>query len=353
MEQLEKNNAALREDVDSIQEKIDKLLVLFQAMASNENILQDGNSSPIHTIEGVGCSMPHQATPVNAHPNAESAQMYRALEERLEAIEGFSVYGSNALDMCLVPDVVVPPKFKVPDFEKYKGIHCPRNHLKMFCRKMAAHATDEKLMIHVFQDSLSGASLDWYMQLERTQIQTWKDLTDAFMRQYKYNLDMAPNRMQLQSLTQKSGESFKEYAQRWRELAAHVQPPLLERELVDTFMSTLQGPYYEKMIGNISSGFADMVVIGERIEEGLKSGKIQGASNNQVGEKKFFNNGPKKKEGEANAVQHNHRQQQNVHQQKDPPSLERKNMPFDQVRFDPIPMSYGQILPYLIQKGNG
>jgi hypothetical protein len=130
-----------------------------------------------------------------------------------------------------------------------------------------------------------------------------------------------------------------------------VQPPLLERELVDTFMSTLQGPYYEKMIGNISSGFADMVVIGERIEEGLKSGKIQGASNNQVGEKKFFNNGPKKKEGEANAVQHNHRQQQNVHQQKDPTSLERKNMPFDQVRFDPIPMSYGQILPYLIQKG--
>ncbi|MCI55494.1 gag-protease polyprotein, partial [Trifolium medium] len=66
-----------------------------------------------------------------------------------------------------------------------------------FCRKMAAHATDEKLMIHVFQDNLSGASLDWYMQLERTHIQTWKDLVYAFMKQYKYNLDMAPNRIQL------------------------------------------------------------------------------------------------------------------------------------------------------------
>src|SRR6266487_1230644 len=124
MEQLEKNNATLREDVDSTKGKIDKLLELFQAMASNENILQDGNSSPNHTTEGVRCSMPHKATPVNAHPNVESAQMYRVLEERLEAIEGFSVYGSNALDMCLVPDVVIPPKFKVPDFEKYRGVHC-------------------------------------------------------------------------------------------------------------------------------------------------------------------------------------------------------------------------------------
>ncbi|MCI10464.1 gag-protease polyprotein, partial [Trifolium medium] len=49
---------------------------------------------------------------------------------------------------------------------------------------MAAHATNEKLMIHVFQDSLSRASLDWYMQLERAQIQTWKDLVDAFLTQY-------------------------------------------------------------------------------------------------------------------------------------------------------------------------
>ncbi|MCI23836.1 hypothetical protein A2U01_0045018 [Trifolium medium] len=135
--------------------------------------------------------------------------MYRALEERLKAVEGFSAYGVDAMDMCLVPDVVIPPKFKVPDFEKYKGIHCPRNHLRMFCRKMAGYAANEKLMIHVFQDSLSGASLDWYMKLERTQIQTWKDLADAFLKQYKYNLDMAPNRMQLQNLSKKGSESFK------------------------------------------------------------------------------------------------------------------------------------------------
>lgn len=40
-------------------------------------------------------------------------------------------------------------------------------------------------------------------------------------------------------MAQKDNECFKEYAQRWRELAARVHPPLVERELIDIFMSTL------------------------------------------------------------------------------------------------------------------
>ena len=59
---------------------------------------------------------------------------------------------------------------------------------------------------------------------------------------------------------------YNKYAQRWREMASRVQPPLLEKELVDMFMGTLQGVYYEKMVGSISSVFSDLVTIGERIE---------------------------------------------------------------------------------------
>src|SRR3954471_9985558 len=147
----------------------------------------------------------------------------------------------------------------------------------MYVRKMVAYANDQKLMMHFFQDSLSGASVEWYMQLEKTHIRSWNDLANTFLMQYKYNLDMAPNRIQLQNLSQKKEESFKEYAQRWREMASRVQPPLLEKELVDMFMATLQGPYYDKMVGSVSSGFSDLVVIGERIENEIRNGKIQGA----------------------------------------------------------------------------
>ena len=85
---------------------------------------------------------------------------------------------------------------------------------------------------------------------------------------------MAPNRTQLQSLSQKNSESFKEYAQRWREVAVMVQPPLIEREMTDMFMGTLQGEFLERMAGCTSSGFSDIVMAGERIENLLKVGKI-------------------------------------------------------------------------------
>ncbi|XP_050915772.1 uncharacterized protein LOC127130854 [Lathyrus oleraceus] len=226
---------------------------------------------------------------------------YKILEERLKVIEGFSIFGVDAMGMSLVPGVSIPPKFKTPDFEKYKGVSYSRNHLRMFVRKMVAYAANEKLMMHSFLDNLSGASLDWYMQLERTYVNTWKDLANAFLRKYKYNLDMTPNHMQLQNLSQKGSESLKEYAQRWRELASRVQPPLLENELVDMFMGTLQGPYYKKMIDSVSTEFADLVIIGERIENVLKSGKIGKPSSNQHSNKRYSNSNNSKK-GETNVV---------------------------------------------------
>src|ERR1043165_7439558 len=171
----------------------------------------------------------------------------------------------------------------------------------MYCRKMEAHVKNSKLMIHCFQDSLSGASLDWYMQLEKSNIRSWDDLSSAFFKQYHFNTTMAPNRVQLQNMSQKERESFKEYAQRWREVASRVQPTLAERELNDLFMGTLPVQYYERLIGSTFSDFSNLVMVGEKIEKGLKTGKISGGNAGTSTVKKPFN-GFKRKEDEANAV---------------------------------------------------
>ena len=166
---------------------------------------------------------------------------------------------------------------------------------------MAAYAHDDKLLIHFFQDSLSGAAVNWYAQLERSRIRTWKDLADAFLKQYKHNLEMAPDRSQLQSMFKRENETFKEYALRWRELAAQVQPPLSEKEIVTMFIDTLQAPYYEKMIGSVSASFSDIVLIGERIKNGLRSGRlVHDATGGGSVKRPLFN--PKRKEGEADHV---------------------------------------------------
>ena len=94
-----------------------------------------------------------------------------ALEARIRAIKGVDLYDLvRAAEMCLVPNVVVPKKFLVPEFIKYTGTQCPITHLKSYCNKIAEVVHDEKLLMHFFQDNLSGAALNWYMRLNNTKI---------------------------------------------------------------------------------------------------------------------------------------------------------------------------------------
>lgn len=287
---------------------------------------------------------------------------YQTFEKRLRAIEGNDVFGAASMDMCLVPDLVLPAKFKAPDFEKYEGHTFPKTHLVMYIRKMAAYSRNDKLLIHCFQDSLSGASMKWYMSLEKTHIQSWADLADAFMKQYKYNLDMAPYSRQLQSLSKNDKESFKEYAQKWRELAAQVDPPIFGKEVTRLFMDTLPPIYWEKMLGGVTLSFADLVTIGGLVEDCLKSGKIAHEASYSNGPKKFGH----KKEGETNAVSNQRRgPRQGMRNNQNyvavvAPIINQQwaQAPENNVKkiqrrtsFDPIPMTYNHFYLSLIQRG--
>jgi len=90
----------------------------------------------------------------------------------------------------------------------------------MYNRKIGAYSINEIFLIHFFQESLTGAAVTWYTILEPSWVHSWKDLMVAFIRQYQYNSNMAPDRMQLQNMCKREHESFKEYAQKWRDLVA-------------------------------------------------------------------------------------------------------------------------------------
>ena len=85
-----------------------------------------------------------------------------------------------------------------------------------------------------------------------------------------------------------SNEGFKEYAQKWRDLAGRVQPPLSERELLDMFLGTLSGPFFNHLIGSSSTGFTELILDGERVEAKIKSCKIQKDTYTSAAIKKTF-----------------------------------------------------------------
>jgi len=205
----------------------------------------------------------------------EGLEKWTALEERIRAVEGNHLCDLvKAVNMCLVPNVVIPKKFRVPKFIKYTGTQSLITHLKAYCNKMVEVVDDEKLLIHFFQDNLSGAALTWYMRLNNTKVKKWKDLVDAFMRQYKFNIDVGPNRLSLQAMEKNNKESIREYARRWSEVAAQVNPPMLEKEMISLFSNTFKAPYFEFLVKSFAQHFTDLVIKVERIEQAIGLGKI-------------------------------------------------------------------------------
>ncbi|KAA3467116.1 hypothetical protein EPI10_002158 [Gossypium australe] len=165
----------------------------------------------------------------------------------------------------------------------------------MFCRRMTRYVNNDQLLIHCFQDSLIRSAAKWYNQLSCAQVNSWKDLAQAFMKQYSHVMDMTPDRLILQNIKKKQNESFRQYAQRWREVATQVQPPLLEKETTIFFINTLKATFINHMLGSATKSFSDIIMSGEIIENAVKSGKIDAGESSK-------RSAPRKKESEINNV---------------------------------------------------
>ncbi|XP_038696626.1 uncharacterized protein LOC119993529 [Tripterygium wilfordii] len=197
----------------------------------------------------------------------------KKLEGKLRFVQGFEV--SKVLDpqsLSLVKDLEMPAKFKQPDFHIFDGKGMPLDHLTMYCHRMHPYLHNEKLLIHCFQDSLDHTTRKWFNSLDPAKVSTWKDLAESFMAKYKHNQDMAPTRFDLQNTLLKEGEGFREYALRWRELAAQVVPPILEKELIRLFRDTLPDPYPLFLASAGQYDLTELIQAGVDLERSLKKG---------------------------------------------------------------------------------
>ena len=79
---------------------------------------------------------PKDKTSESGYSQVES--QVETLTKKIRIIEGSSARGSVDLDsLTNFPPVIMPPKFKAPEFVKYDGTGDPCAHLCMFYRKMA------------------------------------------------------------------------------------------------------------------------------------------------------------------------------------------------------------------------
>ncbi|XP_019260804.1 PREDICTED: uncharacterized protein LOC109238780 [Nicotiana attenuata] len=162
----------------------------------------------------------------------------------------------------------------MPKFEKYVGHGDPIAHLKRYCNQLRGPGGKEELLMAYFGESLMGIASEWYMDQDISHWHIWDDLARDFVKQFQYNVDIAPNRNSLTNFKKQTVESFREYAIKWREQAARVKPPMDETEMVHVFLQAQEADYFHNTMSAMGKPFTEAIKIGEMVENGLKTGRI-------------------------------------------------------------------------------
>src|SRR3954470_24603126 len=88
------------------------------------------NTSPIvHTapfvLEPIYDVAPSEGLGIHGRMDGYQDQ-FEELQKEMKALCGKELFGNNVHDLCLVPNVKVPAKFKLPESEKCQGNSCPQ-----------------------------------------------------------------------------------------------------------------------------------------------------------------------------------------------------------------------------------
>nr|XP_033510291.1 uncharacterized protein LOC117275045 [Nicotiana tomentosiformis] len=205
----------------------------------------------------------------------EMTQRMKSLQQQLKNMQGLAGQKSIAFKyLCMFPNVCLPLGFKIPKFEKYDGHGGPIAHLKRYCNQLRGAGRNKELLMAYFGESLTGVASEWFIDQDTSHWHVWDDMARAFVRQFQYNIDIAPDRNSLSNLKKKLTESFREHAIKWREQAARVKPLMDDHELITVFLQAQEPDYFQNMMSAVGKSFSEAIKIGEMVENGLKTGRI-------------------------------------------------------------------------------
>ena len=122
--------AHYQKKIESIKGKVTRLADLFEQVLGFNNgkgtSAQPPMKTPLvripHTSQNLG------ANSVTRHHFIPFTPIYSSQTQIIE--EKNLIDPMIAVEVCLVPNIVMPKKFKVPDFIKYTGLECPYTHLR-------------------------------------------------------------------------------------------------------------------------------------------------------------------------------------------------------------------------------
>ncbi|XP_070049098.1 uncharacterized protein [Nicotiana tomentosiformis] len=203
------------------------------------------------------------------------AEELKKLTSRVQGVEGGkSIEDLNYEDFCIQPNVELSEGYKPPKFEMFDRTGDPNVHLRTYCDKLVGVQKDKRIHMKLFMRSLTGDALSWYISHNPKKWVSWVSMASDFTDRFRFNTENLPDVFYIQNLKKKPTEIFCEYATRWRSEATKVRPALEEDQMKKFFVRAQDPQYYEMLMVIENHKFSDIIKLGERIEEVIKSGMV-------------------------------------------------------------------------------
>ena len=177
--------------------------------------------------------------------------------------------------LSLFPDVRLPPKFKMPTLNKFDRTSCPKSHLKMYRRDMQPLGATEELLAQMFQNTLTGAALRWFLTLDDARARSLEDICREFHNQYKYNIEVDVTRRDLETTKQEPKESFFTFITKWKSKDAQMMNRPSEEEQLTMVAKNLLPVYIKYFFAQYFPNFKTLIAVGTQIKDAINNGTIK------------------------------------------------------------------------------
>jgi hypothetical protein len=179
------------------------------------------------------------ADPTRSAADARAAKLEEELKEMREQIKEMKsqikAKAAKNLDMLVhrsespftksIDEYPLPAKFKVPQLETFDGFKDPLDYLDSFRTIMRLHSVSDEIMCRTFPTNLRGSARTWFNQLETGSIDTFAQLSRAFIDNFIGGRRSARPANYLLNIRQKEGESLRSYVQRFNKEAVQIDEP--------------------------------------------------------------------------------------------------------------------------------
>ncbi|KAI8530028.1 hypothetical protein RHMOL_Rhmol11G0022300 [Rhododendron molle] len=72
----------------------------------------------------------------------------------------------------------------MPNIKKFNGTGNPTSHVRHVINTLKPMGLNNELIAQLFQRTLTGSALDWFLTLEFVHYHTWPEIANAFIKQY-------------------------------------------------------------------------------------------------------------------------------------------------------------------------